>query len=1270
MSLLYPAGPDTVPAGLTAPSARYRRHAWFAVACLAGFILLYLGLMGWFAWTAWRLFVSATHGGLAGGAAFVSLGGAVCAALLALFMAKGLVFRRRGHETSGDIELTREAQPELFDFLHRLADDAGAPRPHRVFLSPRVNASVFYDLSLANLLLPSRKNMEIGLGLVNVLSLGELKAVLAHEFGHFAQRSMAVGRWVYVAQQVATQIVAKRDMLDRFLAGLSRFDLRVAWVGWLLSLVVWSIRSLLEIAFRGVLLAQRALSREMEYQADLVAASLTGSDALVHALHRLGAADEAWERAVQFASGELSQGRSVADLFAVQSSVIEHIRTVLADPAYGEPPPVADAARHRLFRVELAQPPQMWSTHPSNRDREENVKRHYVPCGIDGRPAGVLLRDLPGLRAELSRMAFRGELPPAPPIEESLERLAKEYAVLPMSRRYRGSFLGRSIVRGLESASALRVPVATDEDLAAAIEGLYPPEHGEQIERLRELGQQRDTLEAIRRGNLRTEGGTLSWRGTQLPRRALPRILAELEAELAPLRADVAAHDARARSLHLAAARQLGNGWEALLEGRIALLHYADHAWADLADANGMLGNTWQIVTADGRVSSGELNRLVSACNTLHNALDAIYVKAGEVRLDAGVSEWLGSPDWHSALGEELRLPKATRQNIETWMQSVTGWVGATLGALSSLRQAALCAMLAGEDEVAAMLRGQSPVAEAPAASRVPADFPRLLPGKERRRQHRLGIWDRFMTAEGWFAGGLRLATAAGIVGAVVYAGSLVGNSVITVYNGFDRSVVVRAEGREVRVAAFQSRRLELPVGERYAIEAFTADGGHLIETFTGQGGRGQVERVYNIAAAAPMLEWTATYGSAGEVPERLLGAPHWFATHAAHVFEEPPEQISSKHGGGTRLVLAGLGEVRPERITEWLEGEGEASRVVRLRASWDAPDSPQLYQWLHAAHARGLLDEVMQARLARDPADVMALRAEQDTAGDARADVCARHLARSAAAPGNSGLAYLAVRCNKDEAARDQGFLDGHAQWPSDPWFAMASGYTLAQRQQWGEAARMLEQGMAHRGLADSVAVDLVRIKRQLDDAHPAVLAGLVRRSGMLGMLLSLETGEALDGSALAAYPMLARGQLDQALRLSDGDREVRRRVLRLAGASQGASADLVKRALESGREGHDESTAWMMVALALRERRDATQWRALARELDTEGDAVGRFLDAVRSGTDATRAEAALGDVMPRTRGIAYSAAVVLRGERAPAGWRDSARKLLFGHERPWLG
>jgi Zn-dependent protease with chaperone function len=322
------------PADLTRATARYKRHAWLAVVGLFGFVALYLSLTGWFCWTSARLFWALYRGDENG--FFDFLGGAL-SGLLGVFLLGALFFIKSGGKPS-DLEVTASEEPELFAFLNALADRARAPRPHRVFLSMRVNAAVFYDLSLVNLLFPTKKNLEIGLGLVNTLSLSEMTAVLAHEFGHFAQRSMAVGRWVYIAQQVAGQIVASRSWLDRALAALSSIDIRVAWIGWMMRIIVSSIRSLLDTAFGLVILAQRALGREMEFQADLVSVSLAGSDALVHALYRLGAADGAWSNALSIAGREASLGHAVPDLFLLQTRIIERMAGILNEPTHGASP--------------------------------------------------------------------------------------------------------------------------------------------------------------------------------------------------------------------------------------------------------------------------------------------------------------------------------------------------------------------------------------------------------------------------------------------------------------------------------------------------------------------------------------------------------------------------------------------------------------------------------------------------------------------------------------------------------------------------------------------------------------------------------------------------------------------------------------------------------------------------------------------------------------------------------------------------------------------
>ena len=124
------------------PSGSYRRNAWLAVATLALFLLTYFGLAAWFGVTAWRLTLGSTGLNLVGWLV------GVCAAFLAVFMLKAVFFVRHGGGDDG-LEITPEQQPELFRFLHRLAEKAGAPKPHKVFVSPQVKRMFFESNAVA-----------------------------------------------------------------------------------------------------------------------------------------------------------------------------------------------------------------------------------------------------------------------------------------------------------------------------------------------------------------------------------------------------------------------------------------------------------------------------------------------------------------------------------------------------------------------------------------------------------------------------------------------------------------------------------------------------------------------------------------------------------------------------------------------------------------------------------------------------------------------------------------------------------------------------------------------------------------------------------------------------------------------------------------------------------------------------------------------------------------------------------------------------------------
>ncbi|NET10290.1 MAG: hypothetical protein F6K16_37445, partial [Symploca sp. SIO2B6] len=70
----------------------------------------------------------------------------------------------------------------------------------------------------------------------------------------------------------------------------------------------------------------------------------------------------------------------------------------------------------------------------------------------------------------------------------------------------------------------------------------------------------------------------------------------------------------------------------------------------------------------------------------------------------------------------------------------------------------------------------QSSLPPAPTPPQTPSEYPVLLPGQERKRQTRLGLWDRFQTADGWLPSLARFLVATTVIVSVLWAGTAVGN--------------------------------------------------------------------------------------------------------------------------------------------------------------------------------------------------------------------------------------------------------------------------------------------------------------------------------------------------------------------------------------------------------------------------------------------------------------------------------------------------------------
>lgn len=1262
MSVPYPAGPAEVAPALTRASATYRRQAWIAMLALLAFGAFYFALAGWFGWKAYSLLRAFVHGARDG--FWLAIGGAA-AAFIFVFMVKALFFVRRG-ELKGLREIHAKEQPELFAFLYRLADEAKAPRPRKVFVSARVNAAVFYDLSLLNLLWPSRKNLEIGLALVNVLNACEFKAVLAHEFGHFAQRSMAVGRWVYVAQQVAAHLVARRDALDNFVRAVSLTDFRIAWIGWFLSLVVWSIRSIVDTFFRVVLAAERALSREMEFQADRISVSLTGSDALIHALYRCQSAEDAWDRTLGFADAQVRKGFLTADLFEVQAEIIGRLREILGDASFGAPPvPTGDPARHRVFKQEMVQPPRMWASHPLNHEREENAKRHYLAVAIDAPPAWQLFRDPQALR--LAACAdLVGKVDPPLPVatrEQTLEALRAEFERESFRSVYRGRYLGRPVTRAARGVDELYVAKA------ATPAERYPAELAALLKEMERLEGEKAQLEALLAGHAKASDGQIRFRGKVILPRQLPAAVQKVGQALDGLQQRLSDHDRVCRTVGLAMARAQSPAWTAYVQGLLRLVHYAEHLQANIADAQRALANVVDMVTAKRRVNDKERQRVIAAADALYRLLEAVHGDRDKLKPDAQTLEIAGLADWPSALGE-WKLDPPAAEYLGKWLEVIDSWARPVQESLGRLRRAAIDQLLRTEAQLveAGQLREKLP--EAPAAPSVPADYATFPFGAERPLQRKLDWWSRFLTADGWVPGTVRLAVAGGIVFSLMGLSASLGTAHLALHNGLARPVVVEFAGRKLPLGPGATTWVDVEAERSLSFTTRTHQG-TVIERFSATpdvvGGR----YVYNIAAASPLVEWTATYGQVGGAPDRPLGAQRWLLSSADHVFEPPPKTIQSKGQGGTRTVLEGPSAPSARATLSFTQDPKVREQVAAVHARWDAADSPYVMDWFSVASASPGFPALLQARLQDDPLEVVSLRLQQDRTGE-EAAACEAHRKLAAQHAGNGDVQYVAARCVTDPAARQAAFKEGHARFPESGWFGFAAAAALAQDGDLAAAARAYRTCMRAAAMADYCAVELARLRR-LESGSEADLRELLGRSETLQMLTRYETGQGIEaGSNAQAYHFLAKGHVQEAFQLMQRGGLRDERALRLAAASDGASPDLVRKGLALGpAQGLDPDTVWSAIGLAIRNGADPQPLAQVLSGLPPEQrEPVLAFIDGVRRADDLPAAERAIAQLPVSVRAQAYVLGVVALGERAPASWRAYARKALFVGERPYLG
>lgn len=583
---LYPPNPANVPADLTELNWSYFTRALLVLASLILFFALYVGLVLGSAYMVYSSFKGlkssistgtparnpnsryapapprprSTAGQIVGQMPFIHGVVMIGSALLFLFLLKGFFKLRRGSGKSLEIEITEADQPDFFVFIRQLCKDTGAPMPHRVFLTPDVNAMVTYDSPLQSLFLPTPKNLWLGLGLVNQLNLTELKAVLAHEFGHFSQNSMKLGTYVFQANRLVADLVYGRDFFDDMIARMQRSDPRIAIFGVAFGGILWGLRKALEGLFKLMNFANSALSRQMEFNADLVAVTVTGSDPLVHALARIEIADQAQSHALRDLVAAGDHKLYTRDLFVHQARALDYLKQEKKDPHFGELPALPDdpTQTSTIFKPGDTGIPLMWATHPSNFDREQNAKRVYVRGVIDTRPAWVLFPRDSSVRERSTARYFEAvHYIPAKQLTDPARVQAfidAEHAETTYPARFGGMYEDRYL-----DLAALEGWIHTPPEYRdrAYLSEQHAQLYGSRIKELMEHIQELRTEHAALRKHLETRNcKPINFRGKEHSAFDIPDLLRDVEREMDADRKRLDAEDRIIFQVHYAMAQQ------------------------------------------------------------------------------------------------------------------------------------------------------------------------------------------------------------------------------------------------------------------------------------------------------------------------------------------------------------------------------------------------------------------------------------------------------------------------------------------------------------------------------------------------------------------------------------------------------------------------------------------------------------------------------------------------------------------------------------------
>ena len=357
------------------------------------------------------------------------VGGSLC-----LFLIKAF-FGGRGFGAPS-VALSHLDHPVLFRYIGQLCQRMGAPIPSRIDVDISIGASAGFREGFRSMF-GNDIVLRLGLPLVAGMTCREFSGIVAHELGHFTQRTamrlrfiiFTINRWFITA-------VYERDELDSLFHNPERQTGFGAIVGMITRLGIGVTRGILWLLLVAGHALSSFMSRQMEFHADACAIAVAGSDGFTAGYGKYHVLMSCSERAA------LENRHRVTP--KLPDNLPVYLATLVARCAGETQGQIVRQATRGKTR---------WSfSHPAAAERLAQAAGARAPGIInDDRPATVLFNDFFKLSADLTGLHYlflnRGRPIPAERIfhvaaaEDGVPDTAAEEAIIREYFHGIGSFL-------------------------------------------------------------------------------------------------------------------------------------------------------------------------------------------------------------------------------------------------------------------------------------------------------------------------------------------------------------------------------------------------------------------------------------------------------------------------------------------------------------------------------------------------------------------------------------------------------------------------------------------------------------------------------------------------------------------------------------------------------------------------------------------------------------------------------------------------------------